>query len=554
MQRKRLGEILVSEGLLSESQLNEALSSQKEQGLKLGELLERSGLVSEDKIIEAVTRQLGIPFVDLEKQYIDEQALSGFSEDLCRRHQVMPVSIVGGKIVVAMLDPLNHFALEEIWRHVGLKVSPAMTSRLKLENAFKKHYGKSIAEKAAGEYVSLRASKEDKKEDLKEDASAPVVKFMNTVIETAIRNKASDIHIEPEENSLRVRCRVDGLLQEMMRADISMNAAAVSRIKIMCNLDITKTRMPQDGRTHLHVDGRKIDLRVSTLPTTNGEKVVIRILDKTSYSLSKESLGLSEREVGAFNSMISKPHGLLLVTGPTGSGKTTTLYSILSSLDSERKNIVTIEDPVEYNFKNINQVQANENTGMTFANGLRSILRQDPDVVMIGEIRDSETAGIALRAALTGHLVLSTLHTNDAVSSVSRLVDMGVEPFLISATMVGVVAQRLVRRICPSCKKGRLANGRDRKLLGLNQDGETFVFSGVGCNLCNGSGYRGRIAVFEVLEMDHDYKKAIEEGQGPSEMTLIAEKKQLQTLKKNCALKVLEGVTTIEEFLRVAYS
>lgn len=378
-----------------------------------------------------------------------------------------------------------------------------------------------------------------------------VIKFINTIIENAVLNNASDIHIEPEEFEFRVRFRIDGMLREIMRTDITMLDSIVSRIKIMANMNIAEKRLPQDGRISYKTKQKNIDLRVSTVPITYGEKVVMRVLDKTNFNFSLETLGMDKKDLEKLQKTIEKPHGIILVCGPTGSGKTTTLYSLLNILNTPERNIVTIEDPVEYNFKGINQMQVNTKIGFTFANGLRSILRQDPDIIMVGEIRDNETAEISVRSALTGHLVLSTIHTNDAVGTITRLKDMGVEPFLISSTLVAVVAQRLVRKVCPNCRQTYQSNQSEMKLLGLNEPKD--LVKGKGCSICNNTGYKGRVGIYELLVVDDEIKRLIDNSAGEMEIQNMAIQKGMTKLRDAAAKKVLEGITTVDEMIRVTF-
>jgi type IV pilus assembly protein PilB len=555
VQKKRLGEMLVAENIISEEQLQEALKLQKPLGLKLGEVLEQQGLITEEKVIEVLQKQLGIQFVDLDGVQINEDIIKMIPEEMATKYDVIPIEVVNGKMLLAMKDPLDYFAIEDIRMSLGLKVVPVISLRQKLEGTIKKYYGKSVAEKAVNDFVKQNniVVRDKDKEAIIEEQNAPIMKFINTVIENAVRNKASDIHIEPEENDLRIRYRVDGTLIESMRTNIEIAESIISRIKIMSNLDITEHRIPQDGRSITTVDGKRVDLRISILPVSDGEKVVIRILDKTNFVFNKQQLGFSDVEMNAFTDMLKKPHGIIIITGPTGSGKTTTLYTMLSEINNSQKNIITIEDPIEYKFKGVNQVQVNSKVGLTFTSGLRAVLRQDPDVIMLGEIRDNETAQISFRSALTGHLVLSTLHTNDSIGAVTRLIDMGIEPFLISSTLVGVISQRLIKKICPHCKKAYESGNTEKKILNVPIENQLTLYKGEGCSYCNQTGYKDRIAVFEFLSIDREYREAIEEYKNYSSLETLAISKGFKRLHDAGSQKALEGITTIEEVIKLTY-
>lgn len=552
--RRRLGELLLAEGIITQAQLDEALDRQKQMGMKLGEYLEHTGLLTEEKLIDVLQKQLKLKVIDLDSLHIKDEIISLISEETAERFSLLPIGLENGRLLLAMRDPLDYFALEEVKKIVGLQVIPVITQRKKLENSIKKYYGKSVAEKAIGEFVKQNFSQAKEESEVQDDeGNTPIMRFINTILENAIRRKASDIHIEPDMDELRIRYRIDGVLVEAMKTDIETAPSIVGRMKIISGLNITEKRKPQDGRSQFTVDGRRVDLRVSTLPVSSGEKVVIRILDKNNFTLGRESLGFSDEENRIFEKMVEKPHGIVLVTGPTGSGKTTTLYTALNELNTPEKNIVTVEDPIEYDFKGINQVQINHSVGLTFASGLRSILRQDPNIIMVGEIRDAETAQIALRAALTGHLVLSTLHTNDSMSAVARLMDMGIEPFLLSTTLVGVISQRLVRKVCPKCGVDHVATDAQKRLLGHDLEEELVIKRGGGCEYCSHTGYKGRIALFEMVEFDGEIKKAVEQGASHSELITLVETKEVKLLKDKGAEKVIDGTTTLEEYLRVTY-
>ncbi|MGE5472699.1 MAG: GspE/PulE family protein [Ignavibacteriales bacterium] len=555
--RRRLGEILVEAGCVTEEQIQKALEIQKETGDKLGEILVKEGYVNEEQILKVIESQFGIQYVDITKVYIDAEAVKMIPEELCRKHVVAAIEVANGEITLAMKDPLNYYAIEDIKLIVALPIKPVISSEAAIYSTIEKYFGKQNAEKAVQEFEKEFVSgdtKAETAESIKEIDNAPIVKYVNSIIENSIRNNASDIHIEPEDDCIRVRIRVDGILNEIMKSPLNMLNAIITRIKVMADMNVAEKRVPQDGRIAFKIENRNIDLRVSTIPTIYGEKTVMRVLDKTNFLLSKSNLGLSEHNLAIFDRLVEKPYGIILVTGPTGSGKTSTLYTILSEVNDIKKNIITLEDPVEYNLKGINQIQLNSKAGLTFAAGLRSILRQDPDIVMVGEIRDSETAEISIRAALTGHLVLSTLHTNDAPGVISRLTDMGIEPFLVSSSLIGIIAQRLVRKICPHCKKEHIPDDRDLALLGIELNDERKIYKGAGCRLCGHSGYKGRTAIFEIMEITKDLRLLIDQRTPTENLRDQAVTEGMVTLRESCKHMILEGVTTIEEMIRITYA
>lgn len=562
IKRKRLGEILVDGGVISQTHLEEALVRQKGLGMKLGEALIHLGYVREDDILLTMKQQLNLPIIDINKIVVQEDVLKFLPENIARKYEVVPVEINGNKLVVAMNDPTNYFAFDDIRLAAGMMVRPVLARKNDILKSIDRYYGRSEAEKAAREYARqtgvspvaavaqlLNASVPTGDED----DDTPVIRFLNTVIENAVNNSASDIHIEPIDTELRVRFRVDGVMREILRTPISMAGPVVSRVKIMSDLNIAERRLPQDGRISYPLEDRVIDLRVSVIPTMFGEKVVMRILDRASIILEKEKLGLRGRNSEQFDELIAKPYGIVLVTGPTGSGKTTTLYTMLNQLNSEEQNIITLEDPVEFNFKGISQIQVNNKAGLTFASGLRSILRQDPDIIMVGEMRDQETTEIAVRSALTGHLVLSTIHTNDAASAVTRLIDMKIEPFLISASIVGIISQRLVRTICPYCIEDYEANYAEMTMLGVKVSNKLKLKKGKGCNYCHQSGYKGRRGIFEIMQITPGIRNMIDNGCTADELRSYAQSIGMETLRHAAVNLVLEGVTTIDELLRVTY-
>ncbi|MBI3804805.1 MAG: type II secretion system ATPase GspE [Nitrospirae bacterium] len=556
--RKMLGEMLIAEGLLSSEQLKRALAEQKAHGGRIGMVLKTLGLVTEDDIIKVLGRQMGIQYVGLAGIIIEPGVIQLVPEMIARRHQVVPLHKKGSVLVLAMSDPLNVFAIDDVKRITGCEIEPVMSKESEVMKAIERNYsGTSSMEEAVREADRQGFGVEDGETVLELSKLAedtPVVKFVNTMIMQAVKEGASDIHIEPDADALRIRFRRDGLLREVMTAPRNLQLGIASRIKIMADVDIAEKRIPQDGRFQIKVGDHDIDLRLSTLPTLFGEKIVMRLLDKSNLDLSLLDLGFSPEILQTFEKLIHRPYGLVLVTGPTGSGKTTTIYSALKQLSSVEKNIVTIEDPVEYQIKLVNQMQVNNKIGVTFANGLRSILRQDPDIIMVGEIRDRETAIIAIQAALTGHLVLSTLHTNDASGAIARLIDMGVEPFLVASSLLGVVAQRLIRKVCKQCKSAYPATPALMADLGLadliKENGPITFIRGEGCLECRGTGYSGRIGIHELLVADEAIRQLIVSRASSSEIRRHAGMK-LKSLRNEGLLKAIQGITTIEEVLRV---
>lgn len=551
---KRLGDLLIDAGLITKDQLDKALQLQKVTGKKLGELLIDEGFVKEEQIIEVLEFQLGIPHLDLEKYFINPEMPRLISEKLARRHMLIPVKKERGNLIVAMSDPLNIFAIDDIKIATGMEVIPAISTRQNIENAINRYYGSESAENAIEEF--RREYQTPDLEDIDTQSTtdisnAPMVRLVNSFIKQAVKLNASDIHLEPYDKTLRLRFRIDGDLQEIMSIAKSAHQAIISRIKILGRMDIAEKRIPQDGRIEMIIDGRDIDMRISILPTVYGEKAVIRLLDRSNFTFSKDQLGFTEDNLKKFDEMIKHPHGIILVTGPTGSGKTTTLYAALKELNSISRNIITIEDPVEYRLDGINQVQVNNKAGLTFAEGLKAILRQDPDIVMVGEIRDGETAHIAVRAAITGHLVLSTMHTNDTASTVTRLTDMGIEPYLVSSSVVGVVAQRLVKNICPHCKESYHPTAIDKKVLDIEED--VLLYRGKGCNRCNYTGYKGRQAVQEIMPVDETIRALIDERASIDKIRKAAIENGMTSLKENCKQLMFQGLTTIDEVARIAY-
>ena len=535
---------------------SKCIKNSKDLGKKLGEVLIESGIVSEEDIIDAIVAQTGIKKIDLNNIQFDKKAIKIVPQNLCNKYNLIAFGFEEDKIMVALSDPLNIFAIDDISISTGLAVKTFIAPKRDIDKFVKINYSSEGVNKAAEEL--LKETLEAKNiavsldvEEVDDVKNAPVVKMIEYLFKNSVEMRASDIHIEPYEKEIRIRYRIDGELTTINTLGIESLAPLITRIKILANLNIAEKRIPQDGRIITKFGNTEVDLRVSILPTVNGEKVVIRILNRSSYKVGKDRLGLSEENLRKLNNIISNPHGIVLVTGPTGSGKSTTLYTILSELNSSNVNIVTVEDPVEYTLDGINQVNVNKKAGLSFASGLRSILRQDPDIIMIGEIRDEETAQIAIKAAITGHLVLSTLHTNDAPSSITRLVDMGVEPYLVASSVVGVVAQRLVRKICPHCKEEYEASEYERKILTGSSNGTLKLYKGKGCGHCNGSGYIGRIGVYEIMEVTREHRDIINKTRDSDILKDISIKYGMTTLEDECKKLVLNGTTTMQELATI---
>lgn len=564
MAYKRLGELLVAAGTITEEQLEHGLALQKGTKQRLGTVLIENGIITEAQLIEALQMQLGIEFVDLTKVNIPIEMAQAVPKNIAKQYQVVPVRIVQGELYLAMSDPLNFYAIEEVRKAVRKKVVPVVATSTAVEHAIQVLYGNEGAAKAieemkreaaAGNETTAAADSSFTANKIGEDSanSAPTIRLVNSIIERAVTERASDIHLEPHETELRVRMRIDGMMRDILTVPRDLQSSVISRIKIMSGLDIAERRVPQDGRFNVVSKNKNIDLRVSTLPTVYGEKIVARLLDKSSGTLSKEAIGLAGTDLEKYDRMIHCRSGVVLLVGPTGSGKSTTMYTMIDELNTREVNLVTLEDPVEYNIDGVNQVQINEKTGMTFASGLRAILRQDPDIIAVGEIRDGETAEIAMRAAITGHVVLSTIHTSDAVGTIERLKDIGVEPYLIASALKGVVSQRLVRRICPQCKKPYSPAPEELEDLGLEPEEDLVFYKGSGCPNCFDTGYRGRIAVFEMLPITRKVRTMISEGGSREkiEEELKSPESGFVSLRENALRLVREGITTSEEILRV---
>ena len=562
-----LGQLLVWNNIITEEQLNEALKYQKNSGenLKLGSILVNKGYVSESTLYKFLSKQYGIGLVDLYSMDIPKEVINKIPAQLALKHNIIPVSIKDGKIKVATSDPSNIFALDDVRFATGLKVIPVLATEDAIKDAISKYYGSSsdkldsiLKDISTTTDVSLVNDTEQETDisDLKSQSSKePIVNLANLIISNAVEDKASDIHIEPYENNLRVRYRLDGELQTVMNLNKSVAPALVSRLKIISKLDISEKRLAQDGNIRLNIGNKSIDFRVSTLPTIFGEKVVLRILDKSNVMVNLEELGFEQYDLERYMHSLESPYGMILVSGPTGSGKTTTLYASLNKINKEDVNIMTVEDPVEYNLNGINQVMVKEDIGLTFANVLRAFLRQDPDIIMVGEIRDSETAEIAIRSALTGHLVLSTIHTNDAPSTIMRLEDMGIEKYLIVSSVILILAQRLVRKICPYCKEKVDIPPNALEELGFSSEDakNVTIYKGRGCSRCNNTGYKGRVAIYEIIPISDQIRNMILKGASLSEIREQAIKEGTSTLRNSGLKKIKEGITTIEEVMNATF-
>lgn len=555
LMKKRLGDLLVEYGKITQQQIDEVIKLQRISGKRLGELLIEQEFVTEEDIIDVLEVQLGIERVYLDMINIDKQAVLSIPESLASKYVLIPIELNNYKIRVAMSDPLNIFAVDDVKIATGYEVEPVISTRKEILRSIDKFYSNQFAQQAAEELskevkIDKVAVAEDDIENVK---NAPAVRLVDSIIREAVKNRASDIHIEPFEKYIKVRNRIDGELQEMMKSSKDTLGAMITRIKILANLNIAEKRIPQDGRIITRVDEVDIDLRVSILPTVHGEKVVIRVLRRDSFFISKKEMGMEADDIDRINRINRNNYGIILITGPTGSGKSTTLYSVLNDFNTSNKNIITVEDPVEYMMDGINQVNVNTKSGMTFAAGLRSILRQDPDIIMIGEIRDGETAEIGIRAAITGHVVLSTMHTNDAPSTVMRLIDMGIEPYLVATALSGVISQRLVRKICTFCKEAYEPSMAEKNILKLAKLDNIQVHKGRGCPVCNNTGYSGRIGVYEIMEITRDHRQFIMENKSTDEIRELSINKGMKTLQAACSEAVVKGLTTIDELVRVAY-
>ena len=555
---ERLGALLVAGGVLSEEALQQALQARASRGQGLTRILIEDNLVTESDLVATLAAHLKLEYVDLNEYPVDAAAARLVSDTLARRYLALPIGWIEGRLIVAMADPSNVFAIDDIRTVTGAELRIAVATRQSIvESITKYHRVMSDAENVSAEAASTFEADNTLATVREVNEDSPIVKLVNLLISQAIADRASDIHIEPAERDLRVRFRIDGVLHEVMRPPKNIQSGIVSRLKVMADINIAERRIPQDGRINTVIAGRDVDLRVATLPTVHGEKVVMRVLDKSTALLRLSDLGFLPENMVRYEESYRKPYGTILVTGPTGSGKSTTLYATLNIVNDETKNVITVEDPVEYQLPGINQVQVNAKAGMTFAAALRSILRSDPDVVLVGEIRDRETAVIAIEAALTGHLVLSTLHTNDAASTPSRLVEMGVEPFLVGSSIDCIVAQRLARRLCQRCKEAYRPEHAELAAIGwdferLGGTGPDFhIFRGKGCGGCGGTGYHGRFAIHEVLQVSEEVERLIVERGHTDEIRKIAIGQGMLTLRQAGMVAVSQGTTSIEEILRV---
>ena len=556
----RMGDLLVAAGAITEEELQEALVKQKEKGQKLGQTLLEEGYISKELLIATLTQQLGVEYIELKGCKFDDDVLNLIPEDIDMKYKVLPLGYDENNpnvLRVAMADPMDIVAVDDLSIVTGAQIEPLLAMEEDLTEAIGKYYGNHQAMEAAEAYRKER--EQDMLSQAEEDEynadieNSPIVLLVKQILEGGVRQRASDIHIEPLESSVRVRYRIDGVLKQVMSYDYSLLSGICARLKIMGGMDISEKRKPQDGRISIMVDRKEFDIRVSMLPTVYGEKTVMRLTSKDGLTRPKSGLGFSPEEEKVFDGILSNPHGIILVTGPTGSGKSTTLYTALSELNTEEVNIITVEDPVEANIDGINQCQVNEKAEMTFAAALRSILRQDPDIIMIGEIRDGETADIAVKAAITGHLVVSTLHTNSAASTVTRLIDMGIEPYTAGDALVGVIAQRLVRRLC-TCKQPRYAEDHEKSLLGLDPSAEDVViYEPNGCPLCNDTGFSGRIGVYEMMTVTRSLQQVIARNAPANEIEKQALKEGMMTLKLSCAKHVLNGITSLSEMRKIVY-
>jgi type IV pilus assembly protein PilB len=552
---KQLGDILLEGGHVTPEQLEHAVSEQRRLGRSLGRVLVDLGVLTEQQLVAALATQIGMKFVDLSDHPVDGSAVSRVPDTVCRRHTALPIGYEDGKLVVAMADPANVFAIDDIRSVSGMEVRAVVATKADVAAAIDRyHRGEGELEDLTSE-MTFGTEEQDDLSSVKEIVEdAPIVKFVNLLITQAIQDRASDIHIEPTERDLRVRFRIDGVLHEVMRSPKTITSGVTSRLKIMADINIAERRVPQDGRLSVNANGKKIDLRVATLPTVWGEKIVMRILDNSTAMLKLSDLGFLDENYEVYSKSFVKPYGMLLVTGPTGSGKSTTLYATLNIVSKPEINVITVEDPVEYRLPGINQVQTNAKAGLTFAAALRSILRSDPDVVLIGEIRDHETAQIGVEAALTGHLVLSTLHTNDAPSAITRLTEMGIEPFLVGSALECVLAQRLARRLCPKCKEAYTPTPQQLLEVGFPwQDGEDLpeLYRPVGCSACSKTGYKGRLALHEVMAMSEEIERMTVERASAMAINKVAIEQGMITLRRDGLTKVKRGQTSIEEIFRV---
>ena len=556
----RLGDLLIAAGAITDEQLQAALQAQKTSGQRLGDVLIDSGVITQRQLIDALQMQLGVDYIDLTRVSIPVELAKYVPRSIAKKYCVVPVKLVKDELYVAMSDPLDFMAQEELKAASRKQIIPMISTRRATEQAIATLYGN---EGTARVIEEMKREAGDTGADIvpaqmvsgPEDAdAAPTIRFVNSLIERAFSERASDIHLEPQDGEMVVRMRIDGLLHRMLTVPANLQSTVISRLKIMGGMNISERKIPQDGRAMIRLRQHELDLRISSMPTIYGEKIVLRLLDKSRRDISRESLGLTGEDLRKYDALLQNSSGVILIVGPTGSGKSTTMCAMLQQLSNEATNIMTLEDPVEYDIPGVSQCQINEKTGMTFANGLRAILRQDPDIISVGEIRDGETAGIAMRSAITGHLVMSTLHTNDAVSAVYRLRDIGVEPWLIASALRGVISQRLVRKICPHCKTAYQPSEEELALLGMPEDSQTTFYKGVGCPECHHTGYIGRRAAFEILMVNREVRRLVNDDAAYDELLAAAKKNGYRTMRDSCRDLVLRGITTAEEAARTINS
>ena len=565
-QKLKLGDVLVQAGAITEEQLNLSLVEQKQNNVPLGKALVQLGFITEEKLLNSLADQLRIPYLDMQGVKISQEAIRKVPESIARKHRIIPISIENGSLKLAMADPLNIFAIDEVTIQSGMDVITVLAAESDIERAIQEEYGVAASIKAAVNSLGVQEKKKEEAQQIvsgggttakKLETDTPVAKLVQMILKQALDDGASDIHIEPTEDGLNIRYRIDGVLFGAAQPPKSVESALISRIKVLSNMDIAETRAPQDGGFSAQLGPKEIELRVSTCPTIYGENMVLRILDKSKLMVDLEASGLMGPSLKKYNELLEKPYGVILVTGPTGSGKTTTLYGSLSKVNLPSRNIKTIEDPVEYRLEGIRQTQVNPKANITFATGLRSLMRQDPDIIMVGEIRDTETAEIAIQAALTGHLVLSTLHTNDTPGALSRLSDLKIEPFLLASSIVGVLAQRLVRKICKHCKVQHEASEKELAVLfpNGNPPASVTLYHGEGCKACKKSGYSGRMGIFEVLVITDDLRELILQKAAPMSLRDKARETQdMKSLREDGISKVLGGYTTVDELNRVTFA
>lgn len=559
--RVRIGDLLIADGLITDDQLNIALKQQKERKTKLGETLIAMGYITPGAFAKVLSEQLGIESVYLTTTKIDHTALHLISEELMKKYELLPFAFDehnANNLKVAMADPMNLNAVDDVELITNMTVIPYFATTEQIAFQIDKYFGKKqvleAAEQFRQEHADELKNRQEDEENNRDVETAPIVRLVTGMMEQAVRQGASDIHIEPMEKEVRIRYRIDGVLRETVRYERDLLAAMVARVKIISGMDISEKRKPQDGRATMIVDNKEYDIRVSNLPTVFGEKIVMRLTAKEGLSRDKKYLGLSPEDEERLDAILKNPHGIILVTGPTGSGKSTTCYTVLSELSTPDVNIVTVEDPVEANVQGVNQVQVNPKADLTFASALRSILRQDPDIIMIGEIRDTETAEIAVKASITGHLVISTLHTNSTAASITRLIDMGVEPYLIGDSVVGIIAQRLVRRLCPKCKREIEATPDEKEMLRVPVNESFKIYEPCGCQECGQVGYKGRIAIYEIMPVTARIREKIHHKVTADQLTQVAVEEGMNTLQMAAARTVREGVTSFQEMIRATYT